>query len=103
MLKHHEKILQIMNDSNITFNVGLNKDEKGEMLVTFYDARYKKNFGKYGQSIATYYADTLLGKDDWGKSIAGVGLNLYGGVDDWYITGSNATDVTNFIEENTNE
>ena len=42
MLKHHEKILQIMNDSNITFNVGLNKDEKGEMLVTFYDARYKK-------------------------------------------------------------
>ena len=29
MLKHHDKILEIINDNDITFNVGLNKDEKG--------------------------------------------------------------------------
>ena len=96
-----KKSIQVTNDDNITFNVVLSKDKENKNLVTFYDTRYKHT--QYGQQVfGSYYADTLLGKDGFSTTggIKDTGLNLYGGVDDWYINAENSNDVVKFIEEN---
>ena len=96
-----KKSIQVTNDKNITFNVVLSKNKENKNLVTFYDTRYKHT--QYGQQVfGSYYADTLLGKDGFSTTggIKDTGLNLYGGVDDWYINAENSNDVVKFIEEN---
>ena len=96
------KVIQVTNDKNIKFNVVLSKDKNNENLVTFYDTRYKHT--KYGQQVfGSYHADTLTGKCEWSNgSIKDKGLNLYGAVDDWYITAENSNQVLKFIENNIN-
>ena len=94
-------ILQVTNDKDITFNVVLSKNEDNKTLVTFYDTRYKHT--EYGQQcFGSYYADTLLGNCGFDFSNGGIkdtGLNLYGGVEDWYINANNSNEVVKFIEE----
>ena len=93
------QMIRVTNDKNITFNVVLSKDKKDQNLVSFYDTRYDHT--QYGQFVGRYYASTLLGLDGWssrGSSIRDRGLNLHGGVDDWFINADNATDVVDFIE-----
>ena len=93
------QMLRVTNDKNITFSVVLSKDKKDQNLVSFYDTRYDHT--QYGQFVGRYYANTLLGLDGWssrGSSIRDRGLNLHGGVDDWFINADNANHVVDFIE-----
>ena len=97
------QMIRVTNDKNITFNVVLSKDKKDQSLVSFYDTRYKHT--QYGQFVGRYYANTLLGLDRYGwnsggSSIRDRGLNLHGGVDDWFINADNANHVVDFIEGN---
>tara|TARA_R100001163_G_C4948052_1_gene117011 strand:+ start:262 stop:624 length:363 start_codon:yes stop_codon:yes gene_type:complete len=90
---------KITNDKGISFNVILSKEGRAK-YITFYDSRYVKNFTKYGQQVAKYYMNTLLGKDGYGGSIKnGYGLDLYGGVDDWYIDSKASNKLINWIEK----
>jgi hypothetical protein len=92
---------KIINDKGIAFNVTLSKEGKAK-FITFYDSRYKDRpfFCKYGQQVAKYYMNTLLGKDGFGGSIKnGYGLDLYGGVDDWYIDSKASNKLINWIEK----
>ena len=92
------KSIQVTNDDNITFNVVLSKNKDNKTLVTFYDTRYKHT--DYGQQVSRYYASTLLGTSDFSNGgIKDTGLNLYGGVEDWYINANNSNEVVKFIEE----
>jgi len=90
---------KITNDKGISFNVILSKEGKAK-YITFYDLRYKDKpfFSKYGQQVAKYYMNTLLGKDGY-CSIKNRGLNLYGGVDDWYIDSNASNKLINWIEK----
>tara|TARA_R110000851_G_scaffold254964_1_gene407577 strand:- start:404 stop:694 length:291 start_codon:yes stop_codon:yes gene_type:complete len=90
------QMVRVTNDKNITFNVVLSKDKKEQNLVSFYDTRY--NHTQYGQFIGRYYATTLLGLDGYGSGIKDRGLNLHGGVDNWFINADNANHVVDFIE-----
>jgi len=93
------QMIRVTNDKNITFSVVLSKDKKDQNLVSFYDTRYDHT--QYGQFVGRYYANTLLGLDGWssrGSSIRDRGLNLHGGVDDWFINADNANHVVDFIE-----
>lgn len=93
------QMIRVTNDKNITFSVVLSKDKKDQNLVSFYDTRY--NHTQYGQFVGRYYANTLLGLDGWssrGSSIRDRGLNLHGGVDNWFINADNANHVVDFIE-----
>ena len=86
---------KIVNDKGIAFNVTLTKEGKAK-FITFYDSRFIKGFTKYGQSVAKYYMTTLMGKKWlWG----GYCLDLYGGVDDWYIDSKAFKELTNWIEK----
>ena len=91
-----DQMIRVTNDKNITFNVVLSKDKKEQNLVSFYDTRY--NHTQYGQFIGRYYASTLLGLDGYGSGIKDRGLNLHGGIDDWFINADNANHVVDFIE-----
>lgn len=90
------QMIRVTNDNNITFNVVLSKDKKDQNLVSFYDTRY--NHTQYGQFVGRYYATTLLGLDGYGSGIKDKGLNLHGGIDDWFINADNANHVVDFIE-----
>ena len=75
----------------------LSKDKENETLVTFYDTRYKHT--DYGQPVSQYYASTLLGTCEFSNGgIKDTGLNLDGGVSDWYININNANEVVKFIQ-----
>jgi len=88
---------KITNDKGIVFNVVMNK-QKNHKLITFYDSRYIKGFTKLGQGVATYRVNTLLGLDGFG-SIKNRDLNLYGGVDDWYIDSKASNKLIDWIEK----
>ena len=98
------QMTHVINDKNIMFNVVLSESENKEdnttkMLVSFYDTRYNQT--QYGQFIGRYHANTLLGLDSWSRfdcSIRDIGLNLHGGIDDWFINANNANDVVDFLE-----
>mgnify|MGYP000268164640 FL=1 len=90
------QMTHVINDKNITFNVVLSKDKKDQNLVSFYDTRYDHT--QYGQFIGRYYATTLLGLDGYGSGIKDRGLNLHGGIADWFINADNANHVVDFIE-----
>ena len=93
------QMIRVTNDKNITFSVVLSKDKEDQNLVSFYDTRY--NHTQYGQFVGRYYASTLLGLEGWssrGSSIRDRGLNLHGGIDDWFINADNANHVVDFIE-----
>ena len=93
----------VKNNIGVPFTVILNKSGKTK-YVSFFDARYKKGFTEYGQNVATYQMNTLLGKDGITKtSIKDHGLNLYGGVDDWYIDHKTSLKVYNWIIKNKNK
>lgn len=92
------QMVRVTNDKNITFNVVLSKDKKDQNLVSFYDTRY--NHTQYGQFVGRYYATTLLGLDGYGSGIKDRGLNLHGGIADWFINADNANHVVDFIEGN---
>jgi len=91
---------KLTNDIGVVFNVTLTK-EKNAKYITFYDSRFKDRpfFSKYGQQVAKYYMNTLLGKDGFGGSIVNRGLDLYGGVDDWYIDSKASNKLINWIEK----
>ena len=89
-------MIRVTNDKNITFSVVLSKDKKEQNLVSFYDTRY--NHTQYGQFIGRYYASTLLGLDGYGSGIKDKGLNLHGGIADWFINADNANHVVDFID-----
>lgn len=89
-------MIRVTNDKNITFSVVLSKDKKEQNLVSFYDTRYDHT--QYGQFVGRYYASTLLGLDGYGSSIRDRGLNLHGGIADWFINADNANHVVDFIE-----
>ena len=90
------QMIRVTNDKNITFSVVLSKDKEDQNLVSFYDTRY--NHTQYGQFVGRYYASTLLGLDGYGSGIKDKGLNLHGGIDDWFINADNANHVVDFIE-----
>jgi len=90
------QMIRVTNDKNITFSVVLSKDKKDQNLVSFYDTRY--NHTQYGQFVGRYYASTLLGLDGYGSGIKDRGLNLHGGIADWFINADNANHVVDFIE-----
>ena len=50
--------------------------EEDEPLILFYDARYPHT--EWGQFVSSYYYCTLAQN-------GGVGINLDGGVDDWFV------------------
>lgn len=90
----------IKNNIGVPFTIILNKSGNTK-YVTFFDARYKEGFTKYGQTVARYYMNTLLGKDGITKSsIKEHGLNLYGGVADWYIDQKTALKIYKWINKN---
>ncbi len=73
---------------------GLNKcvtHEEADPLVEFYDARYKHT--EDGQFVSRYYLSTLL---ETGSS---EGINLQGGVPDWYIHADGMTPVMNWLKQ----
>ena len=56
-------IKQVKNNKGVVFNCEIYKDKKeNDWFITFYDSRYKDNFGKLGQGISTYYLGTILNK-----------------------------------------
>ena len=89
---------KVTNDIGIVFNVTLTK-EKNAKYITFYDSRFIKGFTKLGQQVSKYYMNTLLGKDGFGGSIVNRGLDLYGGVNDWYIDIKASNKLINWIEK----
>ena len=89
---------KLTNDIGIVFNVTLTK-EKNAKYITFYDSRFIRGFSKLGQQVSKYYMNTLLGKDGFGGSIVNRGLDLYGGVDDWYIDSKASNKLINWIEK----
>jgi len=89
---------ELTNDIGIVFNVTLTK-EKNAKYITFYDSRFIKGFSKLGQQVSKYYMNTLLGKDGFGGSIVNRGLDLYGGVNDWYIDIKASNKLINWIEK----
>ena len=97
---NEDKVLKIVNEKNIKFNVVLNKDEENKFKITFYDTRHKHS--KYGQQcFGSYYADTLIGKG-FGTSIKDKALSLYGAEPEWTISAKNSNQVIEFIENNIN-
>tara|TARA_R110002110_G_scaffold94726_7_gene245274 strand:- start:314 stop:622 length:309 start_codon:yes stop_codon:yes gene_type:complete len=91
-----DQMIRVTNDKNITFSVVLSKDKKEQNLVSFYDTRY--NHTQYGQFIGRYCASTLLGLDGYGSGIKDRGLDLHGGIADWFINADNANHVVDFID-----
>lgn len=98
-----EKVISIINDRGIPFNVrlvekgdnyGLNfalTHNEDDPLVEFYDDRYKHT--KYGQFVSRYYLSTLLERDK------DYGLYLYADVPDWQVSAENMNDVLEFVEQ----
>jgi len=76
-------------------------------LVEFYDLRHiHPTFSPQGQFTgARYYADTLLGKDDWsfGQDLSKTGLRLVGDVPAWTVSGQQMKVVLDFVREVTEE
>jgi hypothetical protein len=62
--------------------------DKAEPLVEFYDQRYPHT--QYGQFVSSYYLSTLLKGED--------GINLYGGVDSWYIEKNDLNKVREWLK-----
>ena len=94
-------IKQVKNDKGVVFNCEIYKDKKeNDWFITFYDSRYKDNFGKLGQGISTYYLGTILNKKGYfGSSNKNSGFNLYGGSDDWYIDYKPYQKLIKFLEK----
>lgn len=56
-------------------------------------------FGPMGQFVSRYYADTLLGRDRYGRGDTGeVGLDLYGGVPEWQLDAATMRTVLAWLE-----
>jgi hypothetical protein len=61
-------------------------DEEAPM-VEFYDRTYRgETFGPRGQFVGRYYLSTLTGR-------GGGGLNLHGGVDNWWVSHANVEEA----------
>lgn len=86
-------MIQVVNTSGIPFNVVIEHDGgKYGDVVKFYDARFLK-FGELGQFVSDYYLFTLTDGED------GYGLDLYGGVDNWYIDANNMDKIREWLKE----
>lgn len=96
-----------INSRGIDFNVkivrngesyGLNNvltHDKEDPLVEFYDSRYPHT--EHGQFVSRYYASTLL------ERVKDVGLDLYGGVNDWKIEAEEMKTVVDWLKIETAE
>jgi len=95
------EIFQVRNSDGIPFNVRLvRKGEgygrrgclvnSGNCLVEFFDARWVNDDNVYGQLISTYDVATIMETQS--------GVNLYGGVEKWYVTADNIMDIQTFIQ-----
>lgn len=77
-------------------NYGLNNvltHDKDDPLVEFYDSRYPHT--EHGQFVSRYYASTLL------ERVRDVGLDLYGGNNDWKIEASEMKTVVDWLKKET--
>lgn len=101
----NDKLVSLINDKNVEFNVWLLEpgDRYGlddcytadEPMVEFYDARYamtsQARFCPQGQFVARYYLSTLIESlPDSGKH---PGLSLQGDVPRWTLSGYNVVEV----------
>jgi len=78
---NYEAVLEVKNEQDIKFNVGLSFDRKdpSKSTVKFYDSRY--DFTELGQDTgASYYVETLLERV-YGEG----GLQLWADIPEWYI------------------
>jgi hypothetical protein len=98
-----EEVCYVVNSWGIPFNVRL--VEPGELLfpgtdnptthnyketgIQFFDARYVKGFTPLGQFVSSYYLSTFIESD--------AGINLYGGVADWFITDTNKAEIKDWL------
>ena len=87
---------KLTNDIGIVFNVTLTK-EKNAKYITFYDSRFIEGFTKLGQPITKYYMKTII-QDRYGSCFE-LGLDLYGGVDNWYVDAKSMTKLINWINK----
>lgn len=77
-------------------NYGLNNvltHDKDDPLVEFYDSRYPHT--EHGQFVSRYYASTLL------ERVKNVGLDLYGGANDWKIESKEMDTVIDWLKVET--
>lgn len=88
-------MIQVVNTNGIPFNVVVERDggEYGD-IVKFYDARFIAKFGNLGQFVSDYYVFTIADDED------GYGLDLYGGVDNWFIDAKNMDIIRGWLREN---
>ena len=71
---------------------------EGEPLVHFYDtSAAPQAFGPEGQLVASYYVDTILGRDKWGKSEYPYGLSLNADVPQWTVSAHEMTQVIAYL------
>lgn len=56
-----------------------------EPMVEFYDHRHIKGFTPDGQFVSSYYASTLLGRDESDPLGGTGGIDLYGGERSWSV------------------
>jgi hypothetical protein len=87
-IKAIKKLCTVTNDRGIKFNVTLENSKYGRVVV-FYDTRYL--FTNYGQSVSGYGVETIM-------EVGNNGINLQGGVEDWYITAENLRHVQRILK-----
>jgi hypothetical protein len=78
--------MQLTNSNDVTFKVVLDND-----IVKIYDTRY--DFTMHGQFVSDYYVDTILEMENDGR-----GLDLYGGIRDWFLTSENVLSLQEFLK-----
>ena len=71
--------------------------EGDKPLVEFYDARYPHT--EFGQFVARYYVETILGDDGYGPKNSG--LSLDGGIPEWTVSAEDMVTVRNFLKGET--
>lgn len=68
------------------------KNDSKEPIVEFYDSKYMKGFGKYGQFTGgCYYLDTILDHDGL--------LSLYGGEPEWTVSSSDMERIHQWLKQ----
>lgn len=77
---------------NVTFSYKTGDEYHDKPVITIYDARFTEKFGSLGQQISAYYWDTV----DKAKG----GINLHGGVDNWFIDKENVDEIRTWVKKN---
>jgi len=71
-----------------------------EPLVLFYDtSAAPQAFGSEGQLVSSYYVDTILGRDKWGKSEYPYGLSLNAEIPQWTVSANEMSEVVAYLNK----